>query len=139
MNSAKIAINSIISHKLEIFLGRSSIEHIAGAIVNVSGIFNGNSRINNIEATTGQSTITLLLPTEYSSVFSISANNARIAEVPIWGYFLGIMLTGHTGKKVIITLTNPSFYSGVLIYSPIILVGVIITIDRVFVNRRKKK
>lgn len=138
MTSAKIAINSILNHKPEIFLGGGYIEHLDSMTVNISGIFNGNSCTNTIEATTGQSTIMLLLPTEYSSAFSISAKNATFAEVPVWGYFLGVVLTEHSGDKIIVTLRNSSFYSGVIIYSPLILSGVIIIINPFIMKRRKK-
>lgn len=138
MTSAKFKIGSIVNTKTEIYLGSGYSEHFHSVNAKISGNFDRNNRINMIGATTNQSTTLLLLPTDYSFEFSISVKNATVTEVPVWGYFLGVLLTNHSNGNLTVVITNPSFYSGAVIYAPFLSIVVITAFNTLVLKRRRK-
>ena len=126
-------INGLLNGK-QIF-SQEERSQIIGNGIKVYGIFDLNAQSDVIFATglRDKSTL-LLLPTLYPLSYSISASSGSISYVPVWGAFTGLLIDNPTGPNVIVKITNGSYYSGVEIYSPLMLMAAIY----IFYSYRKR-
>ncbi len=139
LTSAESTINTILATKNKVSTGERMTLNYSVDYANITGIFDSNNEINSISVNNIHSPTLLILPTHYPSGFSASTSNATSIEVPVWGYFSGLLLLNNSRATVNIKLTNNTFYSGIIVYTSPILVAATVLVNRYILRRRKKK
>ena len=139
LTSAESTIGTILASKETVSLNDYTSLNCHGSNAKVRGIFNTNSELNSISVNNMQSPTLLLLPVRYPSGLSVSAINVSSTEVPVWGYFSGLLISNHGNGSATIRLVNNTIYSGILIYTPPALATSVILVNKYASRRRKKK
>lgn len=136
--SAKSAISEILSTKHIVALGKTLNLSASDNTSKITGIFDINKQINNLVLIGKQFPQAILLPAQYGSNYLLSVHNASATEIPVWGYYYGLLLTNQSEGNVTLKLINYSFYSGITIYGAPALILAVIIINR-FINKRRTR
>jgi hypothetical protein len=137
--SSESTINKILNAGHIVTLGKTTNLKASKNTSIVTGVFDSNKRINDLNLSGKHFPLVLLLPAPYSSRYLLRVYNASVKEIPVWGVFYGLLLTNQSGGKVTLELVNSSFYSGITIYSAPTLILTVVMVDRIIIRRRKKK
>jgi hypothetical protein len=137
--SSESAINKILKARHIVVLSKTTNLKASENTSVVTGVFNSNSRVNDLDLRGIQFPLVILLPAPYESSYLLRVDNASATEIPVWGNFYALLLTDNNGQNVTLEIVNDSFYSGVTIYGAPALILSVAMVDLICFKWRKKK